>query len=58
MTERPRISIEGVLERVVYQGDDGFVVARLQVARRRTLVTIVGNIMSAVPGETLRLRGE
>ena len=52
-------TLEGVLERVVFQGDDtGFTVARLAVPGRRDLLTIVGNILSATPGETLRLRGQ
>ncbi|MDP2949467.1 MAG: hypothetical protein Q8P22_08005, partial [Chloroflexota bacterium] len=54
-----KVTIEGVLERVVYQGEeDGFTVARLQAPGRKDLVTIVGNILAATPGETLRLRGE
>ncbi|MDP2948316.1 MAG: AAA family ATPase, partial [Chloroflexota bacterium] len=54
-----KVVIEGVLERVVYQGEeDGFTVARLQAPGRKDLVTIVGNILAATPGETLRLRGE
>ncbi len=53
------LAIEGVLERVVYQSeDDGFTVARLQMPGRKDLITIVGNILSANPGETLRLSGQ
>ena len=59
MRSNNTLAIEGVLERVVYQSeDDGFAVARLQVPGRRDLVTIVGNILSANPGETLRLSGQ
>ena len=59
MTTTNKVTIEGVLERVVYQGEeDGFTVARLQAPGRNDLVTIVGNILAATPGETLRLRGE
>ncbi|MFH1140402.1 MAG: ATP-dependent RecD-like DNA helicase, partial [Chloroflexota bacterium] len=38
--------------------EDGFTVARLQTPGRNDLVTIVGNILAATPGETLRLGGE
>ena len=59
MNREARVTVEGVLERVVSQGeDDGFTVARLQLPGRSDLVTIVGNILSANPGETLRLRGK
>jgi exodeoxyribonuclease V alpha subunit len=52
-------SIEGVLERIVYQGEEtGFTVARLDMPGRDELVTIVGNILSVNPGETLRLKGQ
>ena len=59
MNREDRVTIEGVLERVVYQSeDDGFTVARLQLPGKTDLVTIVGNILSSNPGETLRLRGK
>ena len=52
-------TLEGVLERVVFLNEEnGFTVARLQVAKRRDLVTIVGVLPSPMPGETLRLKGE
>jgi hypothetical protein len=54
-----RVTVEGVLERVVFQSeDDGFTVAKLQLPGKRDLVTIGGNLLSANPGETLRLRGK
>jgi len=59
-TSADRYSIlEGVLERVVFFNEEnGFTVARLQVAKRRDFVTIVGVLPSPMPGETLRLKGE
>jgi exodeoxyribonuclease V alpha subunit len=52
-------TLEGVLERVVFFNEEnGFTVARLQVAKRRDLVAIVGILPSPMPGETLRLKGE
>jgi exodeoxyribonuclease V alpha subunit len=52
-------TLEGVLERVVFFNEEnGFTVARLQVAKRRDLVAIVGVLPSPMPGETLRLKGE
>jgi len=52
-------TLEGVLERVVFFNEENsFTVARLQVAKRRDLVAIVGVLPSPMPGETLRLKGE
>ena len=52
-------TLEGVLERVVFFNEEnGFTVAKLQVAKRRDLVAIVGVLPSPTPGETLRLKGE
>jgi len=54
-----RTALEGVLERIVFLNvETGFTVARLQVTRRRDLITIVGALPSPTPGETLRLKGE
>lgn len=51
-------TIEGVLDRIVYASDAGdFVVARLAVRGRRDPVTVVGNLPSPRPGETLILEG-
>jgi exodeoxyribonuclease V alpha subunit len=52
-------TLTGVLERVVFFNEEnGFTVARLQVAGRRDLVAIVGVLPSPLPGETLRLTGD
>jgi len=51
--------IEGVLDRIVYASESGdFVVARLAVRGRRDPVTVVGNLPSPRPGETLILEGD
>lgn len=52
-------TLEGVLERIIFFNEEnGFTVARLQVAKRSDLVAIVGILPSPMPGETLRLKGE
>jgi exodeoxyribonuclease V alpha subunit len=52
-------TIEGIVERIVYfSEEDNFTVARLQMAKRHDLVTVVGHIPMPTPGETLRLKGE
>lgn len=52
-------TLEGILERIVFFNEENsFTVARLQVAGRRELVTIIGALPSPMPGETLRLKGE
>ncbi|RLC65171.1 MAG: ATP-dependent RecD-like DNA helicase, partial [Chloroflexi bacterium] len=56
---RRHVTLEGVLEHIVFLNEEsGFTVARLQVARRRDLITIIGSLPSPTPGETLRLKGE
>jgi exodeoxyribonuclease V alpha subunit len=55
MTEN--VTIEGVLERIVYFNEENnFTVARLQTGKSQ--ITIIGNLPSPNPGETIRLRGE
>ena len=52
-------SLEGVLDRIVYFNEDNnFTVAKLRVGDSPQLATIVGNILSPTPGETLRVKGE
>lgn len=51
-------SLEGVLERVTFASEEnGFCVVRLTVPGRHELVTAVGNLFGAQPGESLRLTG-
>ena len=51
-------TLTGILERIVYLNpDNGYTVARLQEPRRKDLTTIVGNLLGANVGETLRLEG-
>lgn len=54
----PSLTLEGVLERVTFFNEDNnYTVARLQIEGHLELITIVGNLPAANPGETLRLRG-
>ena len=47
------------IERITFTSEDtGYTVARVKVYGRHDLVTIVGNLMSATPGEVLNLQGE
>src|SRR5579871_2454294 len=52
-------SLEGVLERITFASEEtGYTVARLAPARGGAeLVTVVGNLAGANPGESLRLQG-
>ncbi|HWE64871.1 MAG TPA: ATP-dependent RecD-like DNA helicase [Chloroflexota bacterium] len=51
-------TLEGTLERVTYVSEEsGYTVARLAPARGGDLVTVVGNLAGANPGESLRLHG-
>ncbi|MBQ7585530.1 MAG: ATP-dependent RecD-like DNA helicase [Desulfovibrionaceae bacterium] len=51
--------IRGQLERVTYTNEEnGYTVARVKVANRDDLITIVGNIVNPTPGEILEMTGE
>ncbi len=53
----PSAHLEGVLERITYQSEEsGYTVARV-VDNRERLVTVVGNLLGATPGEAVRLEG-
>jgi exodeoxyribonuclease V alpha subunit len=51
--------LEGTLDRIRFESDNGeFAVCDLDVKGRRGTVTMVGNIMSARPGEAVEVIGE
>lgn len=51
--------ISGQIERITYRDEESsYTVARIKVAGRNDLVTVVGNLLSASPGESVRLRGQ
>lgn len=59
MPARSYETLQGTLERITYVNEENhYVVARLQVSGRRDLATIVGNLPTVTPGETLKLTGE
>lgn len=51
--------VEGVLERITYANEDnGYTVARVDTGRgARDLLTVVGALLGAQPGESLRMEG-
>ncbi|MFC3997138.1 AAA family ATPase [Nocardiopsis sediminis] len=50
--------LEGVLERVTYANEDtGYTVAKVDNGRGGELTTVVGALLGAQPGESLRMRG-
>lgn len=54
-----QIELTGQIERITYTNEEnGYTVAKLKVQGQWDLVTIVGNILSPMPGEILRLKGE
>ncbi len=54
----PPATIEAVLERITYANEEtGYTVARVAVRRERDLVTVVGALLGAQVGESLRLQG-
>ncbi len=59
MPVRSYTTLQGTLERITFVNEENhYVVARLQVPGRKELTTIVGNLPSVTPGETLKLTGE
>ncbi len=50
--------VEGVLERITYANEEtGYTVARLDTGGSGDLLTVVGSLLGAQPGESLRLEG-
>ncbi len=51
--------LQGQIERITYVNEDnGYTVAKVQVQGQRELVTVIGNIVSPLPGQVLQMRGE
>ena len=51
-------TLEATLERITFANEQtGYTVARVDPGRGGDLVTVVGALLGAQPGETLRLRG-
>jgi exodeoxyribonuclease V alpha subunit len=54
----PASVVEGTLERITFANEEtGYTVARIDVGRSGDLVTAVGALLGAQPGEALRMRG-
>jgi exodeoxyribonuclease V alpha subunit len=54
----PLASLDAVLERITYANQEtGYTVARVATGRSSDLLTVVGPLLGAQPGESLRLRG-
>ncbi|MFB3925861.1 MAG: ATP-dependent RecD-like DNA helicase [Syntrophales bacterium] len=62
MTEDTRTELtelEGWIEKISYKDDEtGFTIARLRVEGRRHPVTVTGSLISPLPGDAIRVRGE
>ena len=57
MTESQEATVEGEIEQVVYSNEDNsWSVVRVRNDRNR-LVTVVGNLVGAEPGESIRAHG-
>ncbi len=55
----PLAELRGQIERITYADEEsGYTVARVKVFGRNDLVTVVGNFMSPMPGEILKMAGE
>jgi exodeoxyribonuclease V alpha subunit len=57
-TRAASATLEAVLERITYANQDtGYTVARVATNRSSDLLTVVGPLLGAQPGESLRLQG-
>jgi exodeoxyribonuclease V alpha subunit len=55
----PLEELSGQIERITYTNEEnGYTIAKLRVADRTDLVTVVGNLMAPTPGEVVMLKGE
>jgi exodeoxyribonuclease V alpha subunit len=52
------VVLEGTVERVVYRGEGGFAVARLDVPGKRLPVTVAGPLPGVVEGEPVKVEGD
>ena len=53
------IELTGQIERITFTNEEnGFTIAKVKVAGRRDFVTVVGTLMSPMPGEILDMRGD
>ncbi|MFP4347867.1 MAG: ATP-dependent RecD-like DNA helicase [Thermodesulfobacteriota bacterium] len=51
--------LHGQIERITYTNEEnGYTVAKVKIRGRRDLVTVVGNLMSPMPGEIIAMKGE
>ena len=51
--------LHGQIERITYTNEEnGYTVAKVKIKGRRELVTVVGNLMSPMPGEIIAMKGE
>ncbi len=57
-TPVPLATLEAVLERITYANEEnGYTVARVATRGSADLTTVVGNLLGAQPGESLRMQG-
>lgn len=60
MNQKPEtILLTGRIEKITYTSEEtGYTVAKVMVKGRKDPVTVVGNLISPAPGETLTMKGE
>ena len=52
------VDLKGHIERITYANEEnGYTIAKIKVYGQRDLVTILGNFMSPMPGEIVKLKG-
>jgi exodeoxyribonuclease V alpha subunit len=58
-SEKVLVHLQGQIERITYNNEEnGYTIARVKVYGQKDLVTVVGNFMSPMAGEILKMTGE
>jgi len=58
MTENNLTDLHGLIERITYANEENnYTIAKVKVYGRRELVTVVGTVVNATPGEVITMQG-
>lgn len=52
------VVLEGTVERVVFRGEGGFAIARLDVPGKAKPVTVTGRLLEVLEGEPIKVEGD
>ncbi|MEW5910368.1 MAG: ATP-dependent RecD-like DNA helicase, partial [Thermodesulfobacteriota bacterium] len=59
LNQHTLVDLQGHIERITYINDEnGYTVAKVKIYGRQGLVTVVGNLITPMAGEVIKMRGE